>query len=183
MTQGQYNSDGKPGPPGHGRLDKIYLSKDISTAVDSRFTTFVGKSNHKAVVLSMGPKGPPGTGMRPRLYCPTSFPVNWEMGQAISQQLESIQDIGTQWWDTAWGVIRSKALRFHAAVPKQPRAGEAKLLALLHKSTPYKVPREACATLETHGYTPTSPASTYSMLVHLYELVEKDPRERQCWVG
>ena len=40
------------------------------------------------------------------------------------------------------------------------------------KSSTHKVPDEVYAILESHGYTPTSPSSAYSMLVHLYELVE-----------
>ena len=38
---------------------------------------------------------------------------------------------------------------------------------LLLKSSTHKVPDEVYAIEEYHGYTPTSPSSAYSMLVHL----------------
>ena len=144
-----YSNDGKIGHHGLRRINKIHVSKNLITAVDSIFTTFVGKSNHKADVLPMRPKAPPVTGTQPRFYCPTSFLKNAEVVQSINQKLEEIQHSGTEWWDTALGLICSEALRFHATEPKQLKEGEAKILSLLLKSSAHKVPDEVYATLES----------------------------------
>ena len=79
------------------------------------------------------------TGTQLRSYCTTSFLKNVEVVQSINQKLEEIQHPGTQWWDTGVAIIRSEALRFHAREPKQPKAGEAKILSLLLKSSAQKV--------------------------------------------
>ena len=68
-----YASDGKPGHHRLRRIDKIHASESLIIAIDSVFTTFVGKSNHTAVVLSMGPKALPVKATQPRFYCPTHF--------------------------------------------------------------------------------------------------------------
>ena len=169
-----YARHGKPAHHGLRRIDKIHFSDCLISAVDSVFTTFVGKSNHKAVMLSMGPKTPRVIGTQPQFYCPTPFLKHVEVGQSINHNLEKTQHTGTQWWDMALWIIRSEALRFHATEPQQPKAGGAKILSLLLKASAHKVLDDVFAILEPHGYTQTSPSSAYSMLVHLYELVETD---------
>ena len=166
-----YANDGKLGHHGLRRMDKIYDSESIITAVDSVFATFVGKSNHKDVVPSMGPKTPPVTGTQRQFYCPTSLLKNVEMVRSMNHKVEEIQHLGTEWWDTAVAIIHSKALRFHATEPKQPKVEEAKLLLM---SSAHKVPHNVYAILESRRCTPTSPSSAYFLRVHLYKLVEKD---------
>ena len=126
------------------------------------------------VVLSLGLNAPPLTGTKPRFCYPTTFLFDAAVPYCLRSQPLAIAERGMDWWGTALDNIQKVALQYHSTAPKQPKVGEAKLLSLLQRSVLDHVPQEVYQVLATHGYIPSSLASAYSVLVHLYELTQKD---------
>ena len=154
------------------RLDRIHISTPLLPSISTLFTTFLAKSDHKAVVVSFAP--PQFVHETPRWHCPTSFLEDDKAISNVADQLSNLKGLSPSGWFSAAHRLIGRFATDYQKQHRPPTTQDTNVLGLLLSSTRDRVSREGHAYLVTRGHHPVTESSAYSILVACYEKEVQD---------
>ena len=146
------------------RIDRVHLPTAVLNTVRSVYTVTT-PSDHKAVVLQLGPQEEPGGA--PRFRFPLEILESPDAAAALREVLEAHSHVPgpiESWWDGVRSLLREFAGRWRR---ENPSSGFTELQALVRESTPLRLAPGAWEFLQDLGYEETSVALAYQRLVRL----------------
>ena len=162
-----YPPKGKPPEPARlRRIDRIHVSTKLIESVNKCDSTFVAKSDHKAVVASLEPPDVSREGVTRRFYCPTSFLAYEDIIHQLTAALSHVVGEGVEWWDAVLTLIKKVALEYHSENRPQTTE-EQRLLHFVTTCSRVHVFEAALHFFREKGYAPSGPAQAYTLLVAL----------------
>jgi hypothetical protein len=153
-------------------LDRIHISTPLLPSISTLFTTFLAKSDHKAVVVSFAP--PQFVHETPRWHCPTSFLEDDKAISNVADQLSNLKGLSPSGWFSAAHRLIGRFATDYQKQHRPPTTQDTNVLGLLLSSTRDRVSREGHAYLVTRGHHPVTESSAYSILVACYEKEVQD---------
>lgn len=149
------------------RLDRIHITRSLLPSVSSLYTTFLAKSDHKALVVALAP--PQFVHETPRWHCPITFRENEQAVECLAQQLSKLEcPSPSDWFQAAHHIIGRYAVDYHKT-HHPPTTQDANILGILLASTKDKLCRQGHSFLAARGHYPATEQGAYSMLVTLYD--------------
>ena len=146
------------------RIDRVHLPTAVLNTVRSVYTVTT-PSDHKAVVLQLGPQEEPGGA--PRFRFPLEILESPDAAATLREVLEAHSQVPgpiESWWDGVRSLLREFAGRWRR---ENPSSGFTELQALVRESTPLRLAPGAWEFLRDLGYEETSIALAYQRLVRL----------------
>ena len=156
------------------RIHRIHAVPDLWNLVTSTYPMFVAKSDHKAVLVEFTPPTFEAGGTAARFYFPQTIVQDTEAMEELESSLHSIATEGDQWWEDALQQIRSAAVTYHREHNNKKQSVEQQALRLLRDSSKEMVSPAVYQFVKYVGIEATDPASTYTLLVGVYEKSQKD---------
>ena len=86
------------------RIDRVCVCPELVSELAGAYPTFLSKSDHKCLVVSIAPQARPGVATRERI--PTSFLSDDTLVSNLETRLRSQVTTGLGWWEDAHAKIR-----------------------------------------------------------------------------
>ena len=94
--------------------------------------------------------------------------------EELETSLKSITSMGDQWWEDALGRIHKKAVNYQREHKNKKQSVELQALRLLRISTNESITPAVYQFLSSSGIAATEAATTYTLLVGVYEKAQRD---------
>ena len=149
--------------PNPRRLDRVHVSDGIAKFCRGAYNVLTASSDHKAVVIQLGPQEE--VNIRPRFRVPPEMLEDEEALEDLKKGIGALGGDGpVTWWDRARELIRRKTEYW-----KRANFGgyETDLGRIIRSCTPTTVPRDGWEYLAQQGLQPGSTREAYALLVSL----------------
>ena len=168
-TYGYQVGDPAPSDRSLKRLDRIHVSNSLKGHLSTAFTSFLCRSDHKALVVSCKP--PVFHAVYPRFRCSEDFFADDTATESVTDQLQALDGDPATRWEKAHAIFRHAAMEHRLA---HQRINTSQVLPLLLASTSSYVPPQGWKFLTDQGTCPDNHSQAYSALVSIYEKDESD---------
>ena len=156
------------------RIDRIHTTSELLSLATSVYPMFAANSDHKAIQAEFTPPSFEKEGTIPGFYCPETILQDPEAMEELETSLKSITSTGDQWWEDALGCIQTKAVNYQREDKNKKQPVELQALRLLRVSTRDSVTPAVYQFLSSLGIAATEAATTYTLLVGVYEKEQRD---------
>ena len=170
-----YPREGEPLDPQRLRcIDRIHTTSELLSLATSVYPMFAANSAHKAILAEFTPPSFEMEGTIPRFYCPETILQDTEAMEELETSLKSITSTGDQWWEDALGCIQRKAVNYQREHKNKKQSVELQAPRLLRVSTRDSVTPAVYQFLSSLGIVATEAATSYTLLVGVYEKAKRD---------
>ena len=142
---------------------------ELVSELAGAYPTFLSKSDHKCLVVSIVPQARPGVATRDRI--PTAFLSDELLVSNLETRLRAQVTTGLGWWEDAHAKIREVAWRYERT--HRP-SGFLEAAAYLRSCTRQRVTSEAREYLGFKAFHPATEDAAYSYLVALSQSEQQD---------
>ena len=163
-TYGYQVGDQAPSDRSLRRLDRIHVSNSLKGHFSTAFTSFLCRSDHKALVVSCEP--PVFHTVYPRFRCSEDFLVDDSATESVTDQLQALDGDPATRWEKAHAIFRHVAMEHRLA---HQRINTSQVPPLLLASTSSYVPPQGWKFLTDQGTCPDNHSQAYSALVSIHE--------------
>ena len=156
------------------RIDRIHTTSELLSLATSVYPMFAANSDHKAILAEFTPPSFDTEDTVPRFYCPETILHDPEAMEELETSLKSIKSTGDQWWEEALSCIQKKAINHQREHKNKKQSVELQALRFLRSSTRDSVAPAVYQFLSSLGIAATDAATTYTLLVGVYEKAQRD---------